>query len=257
MFRTSPARLARLALVLIVVVPLVSAVAEDKATLTADEALQHLKDGNQRFVDGKTKNPNSDAARRTETAKEGQHPFVTILGCSDSRVPLERVFDYGIGDLFVVRVAGNVAGSDELGSIEYAAGHLHTPLLVVLGHTKCGAVGAAVEKAPVAGFLKPLVALIAPAVERAHEKTPQAAGDALVVAAIKENVWQSIADTLTKSAEVRELVETGKLKVVGALYNVETGQVEWLGPHPEQDRLLHAEKKEEAKGAPAKAGAKP
>ena len=107
-----------------------------------DQALQKLKSGNDRLVAGRRLFPNQGAPRLKDTAAQGQHPYVTILSCSDSRVPLEHMFDAGFGDLFVVRVAGNVADDDEIGTIEYGVGHLHTPLLLVLGHTKCGAVTA-------------------------------------------------------------------------------------------------------------------
>ncbi len=217
--------------------------ATDTAAPTADEAQQRLREGNQRFLDGQTTHPNADAARRTLTAKEGQHPFVTILACSDSRVPLEILFDQGIGDIFVIRVAGNVAGPDELGSLEYGAGHLHTPLLVVLGHTKCGAVGAAATHADVKGHVKKLVERIEPAVKRAHQESPNAKGDELTAVAVKENVWLSIADALKHSEEVRELVGEGKLKIVGAVYDIEAGKIEWLGQHPDQAKLVGEEKK--------------
>jgi carbonic anhydrase len=242
-----------LALVLTVCVPVITYAGDDQPALTADQALKQLQDGNQRFVDGKPTHPRSDVARRTETVKDGQHPVASILGCSDSRAPLECVFDQGIGDIFVIRVAGNVAGVDELGTLEYGAGHLHTPLIVVLGHTKCGAVTAAVQKADATGHLKPLIEQIQPAVERAEQKKPKPEGDALVQAAITENVWQGIADLLTKSEEVRDLVGAGKVKVVGAVYDLETGKVQWLGPHPEQARLVQAASKHEPKEDKAKA----
>ena len=108
--------------------------------ISADEALRLLKEGNSRYVDGKPQHPRQDRARRALTAAQGQHPLAAVLTCSDSRVPAEIIFDQGIGDLFVVRVAGNVAATDEIGSIEYAVDHLATPLVVVLGHTQCGAV---------------------------------------------------------------------------------------------------------------------
>lgn len=246
-----------LALVLAVCVPVATYAGDDPPAVTADEALKQLQDGNARFVAGKAAHPHADAARRTETVKDGQHPVASILGCSDSRAPLECVFDQGIGDIFVVRVAGNVAGEDELGSLEYGTGHLHTPLVVVLGHTKCGAVTAAAQKAESQGNLKSLVQMIQPAVERAEQKKPKPEGDELVQAAITENVWQAIADLLTKSEEVRELVGEGKVRVVGAIYNLETGKVEWLGPHPEQERLVPAAGKHEPKDTKGKTDEKP
>ena len=114
----------------------------EKKGITPDEALQRLIDGNARFTAGKVDHPNQDAARRTALAK-GQSPFAIIFGCSDSRVSPEVLFDQGLGDLFVIRVAGNVVDADEAGSVEYAFEHLHSPLLLVLGHQNCGAVAAA------------------------------------------------------------------------------------------------------------------
>jgi methyl-accepting chemotaxis protein len=204
---------------------------------TPDAALQQLKEGNARFLAGAPLHPNQDAARRTDVVK-GQSPFATVLTCSDSRVPVELLFDQGIGDTFVVRVAGNVSDTDEIGTIEYGVGHLHTPLLVVMGHTGCGAVKAVLEGAEVHGSIPALVDNIAPAVAQARAANPGAAFDALFAAAVKNNVWVSIDDLFKRSAEVRELVAAGKLQVVGAVYDLATGTVNWLGQHPEQARLL-------------------
>ncbi len=129
-------------------------------SLSADEALKMLKDGNARFVEGKATHPHQDAARRALTAGQGQHPVATVLSCSDSRAPVELLFDQGIGDLFVVRVAGNVAATDEIGSMEYAVDHLNTPVVVVLGHSQCGAVTAVVEGAKLPPSIGALVAPI-------------------------------------------------------------------------------------------------
>src|SRR5262249_10338084 len=115
--------------------------------VSAEEGLKLLKEGNARWGAGKPENPATEAWRRELLAEAGQKPFVTVLACSDSRVPVERLFDRGVGDVFVVRVAGNVIGGDESGSIEYGIEHLHTPLLVIMGHTKCGAVQAAATHA--------------------------------------------------------------------------------------------------------------
>ena len=114
--------------------------AGEAPAMTSQDALRLLREGNARYASWKAENPNVSSARLTETAIEGQHPIATVLACSDSRVPVERVFDRGIGDIFVVRVAGNVCGTDEVASLEYGVEHLGTPLLVVLGHTNCGAV---------------------------------------------------------------------------------------------------------------------
>jgi methyl-accepting chemotaxis protein len=235
--------------------------AGDAPAATPDEALQRLQDGNQRFVSGAATNPNTNEARRTETARNGQHPFATVLTCSDSRCPVERLFDQGIGDVFVVRVAGNVAATDEIGSIEYGVGHLETPLLVVLGHTQCGAVTAVATGAEVSGSIPRLVAPIGPAVARAHKEFPDLKGKDLVPQAIRANIWQAIDDLLRTSPEVRERVQSGKVKIVGALYHIEDGKVEWLGTHPDQERLLAytggAEHQEANANAPAAAGENP
>jgi carbonic anhydrase len=143
--------------------------------------------------------PNTRTPRRKESSRpapQGQNPSVTILACSDSRLPVERIFDQGIGDLFVVRVAGNVADGDEIGSIEYGMGHLHTPLLVVLGHTKCGAVTAVASGAAVHGSIPGLVDNIIPAVDAARRKNPTLSGPDLIARAIEENVLISMRDVL-------------------------------------------------------------
>lgn len=197
------------------------------AAPSAEDALAKLQAGNGRYVSGATTHPDQGAEQRKDLAK-GQAPFVTILSCSDSRVTPEIIFDQGLGDIFSIRVAGNVAGTDEIGTIEYGAGHLHTPLLVVLGHTQCGAVLAAVSGAELHGSLANLVAQIEPAVKEAKAATG-AKGDELLEAAVAQNVRNSIAGILHRSEEVRTLVANGKLKVVGAVYNLETGQVKWMG----------------------------
>ena len=131
-------------LILIVAAALAAPVLATPAAsgISADEAMRVLKEGNARYVEGKLQHPHQDRARRALTAAQGQHPLATVLTCSDSRAPAEIIFDQGIGDIFVVRVAGNVAATDEIGSIEYAVDHLAVPLVVVLGHSQCGAVTA-------------------------------------------------------------------------------------------------------------------
>lgn len=203
---------------------------------TPDQALAMLKEGNARYMSGKLTSPNVSQGRRDETVKGGQHPFASILGCSDSRAPIELVFDRGIGDLFVIRVAGNVSDTDEIGTVEYGAGHLGTPLIVVLGHKKCGAVTAVVKGDKVGGSIPQLVDNIIPAAKRAKDKKLE--GDDLINRAITENVLQSIADMLTRSEEIRHLVASGKVKVVGAVYDLVDGHVDWMGEHPDQAKLL-------------------
>jgi carbonic anhydrase len=205
--------------------------------LTPEEAIKKLKDGNKRYTTGKSIRPNQTQARRKETAK-GQQPFVSVLSCSDSRVPVEIIFDQGIGDIFIVRVAGNVIDTNEIGSLEYGVGHLATPLILVLGHTHCGAVAAAVKDATVQGSIVPLVEKIIPAVYRAKEKNPTLVGDTLMARATEENIWQSIKDLLLRSPIIREQIKDMKLRVVGAIYDIENGKIHWLGSHPKQAQLL-------------------
>lgn len=206
----------------------------------AQSALRALQEGNARWVSGNSTDPNISPRRRAELAEKGQTPFATILTCADSRLPVERIFDRGVGELFVIRVAGNTAGTSETGTIEYGVEHLKTPVLVVMGHTKCGAVAAASAGKPLPGAIGQLVEQIVPAVERVKRNNPGVQADQIAPLAVKENVWQSVCDLLKHSPEVREAVSTGKLKVVGAVCDISTGKVEWLGEHPWQSELVDA-----------------
>ena len=210
------------------------------AVSNAEEALALLIQGNARWVEGKVISPNTQAQRREDLAANGQNPFVTIVTCSDSRIPVERVFDRGVGDLFVIRVAGNRAASSEVGTVEYGVEHLKTPLLVVMGHSKCGAVAAAVSGAHLHGKVAELVAGIQPAVDRARKHNPSADEATLIAVSIKENVWQTIFDLYKSSPEVRAMAANGSLKVVGAHYDIASGKVEILGEHPWQLELFSA-----------------
>ncbi len=205
--------------------------------VSPEEALVKLQEGNKRYVAGKAVHPNQTQALRKASAG-GQQPFASILSCSDSRAPVELIFDQGIGDVFVIRVAGNVIDTMEIGTLEYGVAHLATPLIVVLGHTHCGAVSAAVNNYAVEGSIVPLVEKIQPAVYRAKKTDPALAGSGLVTKATEENVWQSIKDLLSRSPIVRERMKAGKLQVIGAIYDIETGAIKWLGPYPEQAQLL-------------------
>lgn len=195
-----------------------------KLATTADEALAELKAGNRRFVAGKHQSPNLDLKRVREVVA-GQKPEAVILGCADSRVPPEVIFDEGIGDLFVVRVAGNIAEPATTGSVEYAAEHLGVPLVVVLGHHKCGAVKATAEAhGPAEGNIGEIVKEIQPAVEaaRAH---PGAEG--LVDDAVHQNAALVAAQLLSESPVLSHLVHEGKVKIVTAIYDLDSGKVEW------------------------------
>ncbi|MCB1185845.1 carbonic anhydrase [bacterium] len=204
------------------------------------EALASLVDGNARFVAGESAHPHLTIDRVLETGKDGQRPFATIIGCSDSRVPIELVMDQGLGDLFIIRVAGNVCSTDEIGSIEYGVDHLNTPLMVVLGHTHCGACTAVATHAEVHGSIPALVAPIGNAVAEVLDTQPGLEGDALVEAVVEENVWQSVESLLKRSPDTLRHIEEGSLMVVGAVYDIETGVVEWLGEHPQQSEILMA-----------------
>ena len=206
--------------------------------LSPDEALKLLKEGNARYVEGKARHPNQDRERRALTAAQGQKPFAAVLSCSDSRVPVEILFDRGVGDIFVVKVAGNIAATYEIASIEGAVEPLGATVVVVLGHTQCGAITAVVEGDKVHGHVALLVKRIQPAVAKAKAGNPGATGGALVQAAIKANIWQAIEDMLRKSSLIKKQVKAGKIRVVGAIYDLDTGQVQWLGPHPAQDKLV-------------------
>lgn len=191
----------------------------------AQEIWSELIQGNQRFLSGKSKHP--DLVKLRDSLGTSQHPKAIVLACSDSRVAPELIFDQNLGDLFVVRSAGNVADAIGIGSIEYAAEHLGSTVLVVMGHTKCGAVTAACsgEKMPTAN-LQAIVDKIDPAVQKAKKS---ANGDALIEAAVKDNVHQSAKDVLAGSPILRHLLEEGKLTVYEAEYELSTGKVIQLG----------------------------
>lgn len=198
--------------------------------LTGDQVLADLLAGNERFVAGQTKNPR----RRPEDFSPlavGQFPLAAVIACSDSRVPLEIVFDQGVGDLFVIRVAGNVisgSGAVVKGSIEYAVAELKVPLVMVLGHSKCGAVHAAIEHVDshdsLPGAINGLVNLIKPAVERVRNEP----GD-LLTNAIRANVALGVERLKGLEPIVAGPVRDGKLEVVGATYDLATGRVAMVG----------------------------
>lgn len=208
------------------------------AEVSAASAQQLLARGNQRYVHDHMRGPHRNATRRVETARQGQTPFATVVSCADSRVPVEIIFDRGIGDLFVVRDAGNVCGPIEIGSVEYAVQHVHTPLVVVMGHTHCGAVIAAVQGGHAHGSIEAVLDKVRPAVAEVRTAHPDLKGEGLQAAATEANVWQSINDLVTSSQIVREALGKHEIAVVGALYDVTTGKVTWLGSHPRQKELL-------------------
>jgi len=200
-----------------------------------DQVLDIFKDGNERFASGTSAYPNTKDERiaQAATSNQGNYALATVISCSDSRVPVEILFDAGIMDIFVIRVAGNVCDTDEVGSIEYGLAHVNTPLMIVLGHSQCGAVTAVTHAVEGHGHqlernIPPLVDNIIPAVKRAKEENPDVDEEGLIPLAIEENVWQSTKDLFIKSPATRNLVKEGKVKVVGAIYDLSTGKVNWL-----------------------------
>ena len=199
---------------------------------TALEAIERLKEGNRRFVAGRRRSGAVSPHRRTRLAA-GQAPFAAILGCSDSRVPAELVFDQGLGDLFVIRVAGNVAAPSQVGSVEFAASMFGVELAVVLGHTRCGAIEAVLKEPdhppgnPSAN-LEVVLDRIRPAVRPLRVTAPDADHDTLVRHAVRANVRAQV-DGLVQGSEILgQLVEAGRLMVVGAEYDLVTGEVDFL-----------------------------
>ena len=194
-----------------------AAQADDLPMLSPDAALKKLMLGNQRFIRQQLQAPDRSQARLLEVA-QGQHPFATILSCADSRVPPEILFDRGLGDIFDVRIAGNIATPEAIGSIEYAA-LLGTPLVMVLGHERCGAITAAVQNKPLPGEISTFVEAILPATKLIKTTSKDPVDDLMVA-----NVAYQI-DRLKKSPVLSERLQSGKLKIVGGRYDLDTGLV--------------------------------
>ena len=201
-----------------------SGMASDSAGVSADDALRRLMSGDKRFVAGKSEEPHGAAlVERRHTLAKDQKPFAVVVSCSDSRVPPELVFDVTLGDIFVVRTAGEVVDAVALGSIEYAIEHLGTRLIVVLGHQRCGAVSAAVSGGTEAGDIPDVLKAILPAVE----ETKGQSGDP-IDNAVRANA-RDIAKYLQNAGPIiPPRVQTGEVKIVAAYYGLDTGQVELL-----------------------------
>ncbi len=187
------------------------------------EALTRLKEGNLRFVKGESTKPRQDFSRIKEVSA-AQFPFATVIGCSDSRVPNEIIFDQGLGDLFIVRTAGQVSSYASWGSIEFAEEVLGTKLIVVLGHTQCGAVNAAVKLPEVPGHIVTLINAIKPAVESTKKSHPHD----LLDASIRENIRMQVEQLKALEPVLAKRVREGSIMIVGALYDLQTGQVEFF-----------------------------
>ena len=188
--------------------------------LTPNQALTHLLRGNELFVAGWPDHPNQSAQRRRAVSDSGQQPFAIILSCADSRVPPEIIFDQGLGDLFVIRVAGNVLDEIILGTIEYAVEHMHTPLVMVLGHDKCGAITAAVERVPIPSHVQAVLEALQPALLLAEGQE----GDQ-VSTAIDANVRYAVKTLQDSEPVLMDACAAGQLRIVGARYDLDTGEV--------------------------------
>lgn len=191
-----------------------------KEDMTIEEILVRLKEGNEKFVQDKLSHENQDATRRADLV-DGQDPFAIILSCADSRVAPELAFDTGLGELFVARVAGNVANTSTIGSIEYSVFALKTKVIVVLGHESCGAVGAAVKGGDLGYNLNMLLAHVTPALSAAPD-------GASVNEIVKINARLTAKELITRSSILENAVKDGKLAIVPAYYNFATGKVDFL-----------------------------
>lgn len=188
--------------------------------MTAQDVLTKLKEGNQRFVENQLENINVDQTIKSELAK-GQSPYAIILSCADSRVVPELIFNAGMGELFVVRVAGNVANTSSLASMEYAVAHLGTPVILVLSHQSCGAVTAAVAGGDNGPNLNHLLEYIAPAIKESSDPNS-------VDAVIRKNAELTVKVITNDSEIIQKAVGEGKVKIVPAYYHLDSGKVEFL-----------------------------
>jgi carbonic anhydrase len=205
---------------------------EDFLMISAQEALERLREGNGRFISDIPSNAVTSQTRRSELAS-GQEPFAIILGCSDSRVPAEIVFDQGLGDLFVIRVAGNIVASSQVGSVEFAAARYNTRLVVVLGHSQCGAILATVEELQQptenqSRNLRSIVDRVRPSVEPLLATKLRHNPDALVREAVRANIRASVDHLRVGSEVLEQLIRNEGLVILGAEYSLETGVVEFL-----------------------------
>lgn len=201
--------------------------------IPAREALQRLKEGNRRFVADECISGQLANGKRRSEVVDGQHPMAIILGCSDSRVPAEIVFDQGLGELFVIRVAGNIVAPSQVGSIEFAAERFGTQLVVVMGHSYCGAIEATLEELQhPSGYrstnLRSIVERIQPSVETLLETDLKDRPDELLHFAIRANIRMSVNHLCRGSAVLEKMIQDGRLMVVGASYSLETGEVEFF-----------------------------
>ena len=196
--------------------------AHSDSNLSAKEALKKLKEGNKRFVELKQKHPDEDKKRREEMLK-GQHPFVVILSCSDSRVPPELIFDQGLGDIFEIRNAGNVLDEHVIGSIEYAVMHCGVKLIVIMGHQDCGAIAATLSGVSETKYIKSLEDSIQPAVEKCKKQGLEVNSDNVV----KAHVHQDIDELMSQDTELINYMKKYDVEIVPAYYHLDSGVVDF------------------------------
>jgi len=199
---------------------------EQRDKMTADEIIQQMKAGNERFRTGKPLH--RDLMREAHATAKGQYPAAIVFSCVDSRAPAELILDFGIGDIFSGRIAGNVADEDAMGSMEFACKVAGSKVVLVMGHTSCGAIKGAIDNVQL-GNLTALLEKIRPAVEATHFTGERSAKNYEFVDAVaRQNVLLTIANIREKSLVLRELESSGSIKIAGSMYNLETGTVEFL-----------------------------
>jgi carbonic anhydrase len=213
--------------------------ANGKSMIPAREALQRLREGNRRFVDDTRSSESLISPRRRAELTAGQEPFAAILGCSDSRVPVEIIFDQGLGDLFVIRVAGNIVAPSQIGSVEFVAERFKTRLVVVLGHSSCGVIQATIEQltGPTerrSRNVHSIVNRVRPSIEGLLETGLRHDYDALVHHAVRANVRASTNQLRHGSQVIEQMIQTEGMLVVGAEYSLETGLVEFFDGAPDE-----------------------
>ncbi|MCB2200356.1 carbonic anhydrase [bacterium] len=210
--------------------------------MTHQDVLRRLQEGNRRFVADSAIYPRLTSDRREELRSQGQDPIATVIACSDSRVPVEHIFDKGMGDLFTIRVAGNIAGSTQIGTVEFSLSALGVPLIVVLGHDDCGAVKASVDEVEASGHLLRLIRVIHPVTEMVRHEYPNLSREELIPRVINENVFLTIESLITGSNMIAEAVRKKKVRIVGAVFDIASGKVTWMGDHPDQRAFLKQKK---------------
>lgn len=195
----------------------------DIKNLSADEAIEKLKSGNERFVKNHAKHPDESKKRKKDMLK-GQHPFVVILSCSDSRVPPELIFDQGLGDIFEIRNAGNVLNNHVIGSIEYAVMHCGVKLIVIMGHQDCGAIAATLSGVSETKYIKALEDSIQPAIEDCKQKGLEINSDNVV----KAHVAQDIDELISQDGELVKYMKEHDVKIIPAYYHLDSGVVDFM-----------------------------